>query len=184
MVSKIDTRIGCAGWSLRTDHAALFPGEGTHLARYSRRFNAVEINSSFYRPHQPRTYAKGASQVPDGFRFDVKFPRAATHQSRLRDADEVIDAFATQVSALGDRLGPVLVQLPPSLAFDEPVADSFFSALRAKLDAPVVCEPRHATWFAPAMDAFWARHGVGRVAADPSRVPEAAIAAGLCPASA
>jgi uncharacterized protein YecE (DUF72 family) len=178
MASTIEPRIGCAGWSIRSEHAALFPGDGTHLSRYALRFNAVEINSSFYRPHQPRTYAKWAAQVPDGFRFAVKFPRAVTHESRLAEPDATIDAFATQVSALGDRLGPILVQLPPSLAFDAPVADAFFARLRARLDGPVVCEPRHATWFAPAVDAFWVRHGVGRVGADPARVPEAATAGG------
>jgi uncharacterized protein YecE (DUF72 family) len=178
MASITDTRIGCAGWGISTAQAELFPGEGTHLERYARRFNAVEINSSFYRPHQPRTYAKWASLVPDGFRFAVKFPRAVTHQSRLREPGEVIDAFASQVSVLGDRLGPILVQLPPSLAFDAPLADAFFGALRERIDAPVVCEPRHATWFAPDVDAFWVRHEVGRVAADPARVPEAAVAGG------
>jgi len=171
-------RVGCAGWGIPTAHAALFPGEGTHLARYARRFNAVEINSSFYRPHQPRTYAKWASQVPDGFRFAVKFPRATTHLARLRDPDEAIDAFAIQVGALEDRLGPVLVQLPPSLAFDAEVADRFFFRLRSRIGTPVVCEPRHPSWFEPALDAFWLRHAVGRVGADPARVPEAAVAGG------
>ena len=167
-------RIGCAGWGLSAAHAAHFPGEGTHLERYARRFTAVEINSSFYRPHMPRTYAKWASLVPDDFLFAVKFPRAATHDARLRDADAVIERFVSEVSALGDRLGPVLVQLPPSLAFDADVADAFFAALRERVATPIVCEPRHATWFAPELEAFWQRHEVGRVAADPARVPLAA----------
>jgi uncharacterized protein YecE (DUF72 family) len=174
-------RIGCAGWGIPTAQAAMFPGEGTHLERYARHFGAVEINSSFYRPHLPRTYAKWASQVPDGFRFAVKFPRAVTHESRLREPDAVIDAFADQVGALGDRLGPVLVQLPPSLAFDAALADAFFDRLRERFDTPIVCEPRHASWFEPAMDAFWARFEVARVAADPVRVPAASIAGGAGP---
>lgn len=178
MSTGAEPRIGCAGWSIATAQAEFFPDEGTHLERYARRFNAVEINSSFYRPHQPRTYAKWAGQVPDGFRFAVKFPRAVTHQSRLREPDEVVAAFASQVRELGDRLGPVLVQLPPSLAFDADLAGAFFDTLESHLDAAIVCEPRHPTWFEPSVDAFWARHGVGRVAADPARVPEAAIAGG------
>ncbi|GAB2522060.1 DUF72 domain-containing protein [Lysobacter humi (ex Lee et al. 2017)] len=173
--------IGCAGWSIPGALATAFPGPGTHLERYARRFRAVEINSSFYRPHQPKTYAKWASQVPDGFRFAVKFPRAATHESRLREPGAIVDAFALQVAELGDRLGPVLVQLPPSLHFDAPVADAFFAAIRERIATPVVCEPRHASWFAPELDAFWVRHAVARVAADPARVPEAAIAAGAGP---
>ncbi|HEY4583631.1 MAG TPA: DUF72 domain-containing protein, partial [Lysobacter sp.] len=178
MTTSGDLRIGCAGWGLPGAHALHFPGAGTHLERYARRFSAVEINSSFYRPHMPKTYAKWASQVPDGFLFAVKFPRAGTHDARLRDADAVIDRFAGEISALGDRLGPVLVQLPPSLAFDAPVADAFFAALRARVATPIVCEPRHPAWFAPELDAFWRRHGVGRVAADPARVPLAALPGG------
>lgn len=170
--------MGCAGWGIPTAQAAAFPGEGTHLARYARRLRCVEINSSFYRPHQRRTYERWAASVPDGFRFAVKFPRQVTHLARLRDAGEAIDAFASQVEGLGDRLGPVLVQLPPSLAFEAPVADAFFDALRGRLSTALVCEPRHPSWFAPGMDAFWTRHALGRVAADPARVPAAAIAGG------
>lgn len=178
MTTSGDLRIGCAGWGLPSAQAMHFPGEGTHLERYARRFSAVEINSSFYRPHMPKTYAKWASQVPDGFLFAVKFPRAGTHDARLRDADAVIDRFAGEIAALGDRLGPVLVQLPPSLAFDAPVADAFFGRLRESIAAPIVCEPRHATWFAPEVDHVWARHDVGRVGADPARVPPAAMPGG------
>lgn len=181
MTTHDHIRIGCAGWGIPTVQAALFPGAGTHLERYARRFGAVEINSSFYRPHLPKTYAKWASQVPDGFRFAVKFPRAATHESRLHEPDAVIERFASEVSALGDRLGPVLVQLPPSLAFDVDVASSFFGALRLRFRGAIVCEPRHPTWFAPELDAFWSRFDVGRVGADPARVPDAAVSGGAGP---
>lgn len=174
MTSGGDVRVGCAGWGLPTAKAEAFPGEGTHLARYARRFTCVEINSSFHRPHQRRTYERWAASVPAQFRFAVKFPRQVTHLARLHATDEAIDAFAAQVEGLGDRLGPVLVQLPPSLAFDEPVAEAFFAALRRRFEGAIVCEPRHATWFAPALDDFWMRHRVGRVAADPARVPPAA----------
>ncbi|WP_462116461.1 DUF72 domain-containing protein [Lysobacter xanthus] len=178
MATTGDVRIGCAGWGIPGAQAHLFEGEGTHLARYARRFRAVEINSSFYRPHQPKTYAKWAASVPDDFRFAVKFPRAVTHDARLRDPGAHIDAFAEQVGALGGRLGPVLVQLPPSLAFEPEVAPDFFARLRERIDGPVVCEPRHASWFAPEIDEVWSRFAVGRVAADPARVPAAAEAAG------
>lgn len=178
MEANGDLRIGCAGWGIPAAQASLFPGEGTHLARVARRFRAVEINSSFYRPHQPKTYAKWAASVPGDFRFAVKFPRAATHDARLVDAEPVIERFFAEARELGDRLGPVLVQLPPSLAFDPDVAALFFDALRQEFDGAVVCEPRHPTWFAPALDAFWRRFEVGRVGADPARVPAAAVAAG------
>ena len=174
-------RIGCAGWSVPGPLAAEFPGEGTHLMRYGRRMRCVEINSSFYRPHQARTYARWAESVPDDFRFAVKFPRTATHMARLLSPEAILDAFAAEVAGLGDKLGPALVQLPPSLAFDGETADAFFTAARERLAGPIVCEPRHATWFLPEVDRLWARHGVGRVAADPARVPEAARVGGAGP---
>lgn len=176
-----DVRIGCAGWGIPGVLADAFPGDGTHLQRYARRLRCVEINSSFYRPHQPRTYARWADSVPDDFRFSVKFPRTATHEARLRETRAIIDAFATQVAALGAKLGPVLVQLPPSLAFDAAVVDAFFAAMRERIRGPIVCEPRHATWFADHVDDVWERHEVGRVAADPARVPDAADAGGAGP---
>lgn len=178
MTAMGEIRIGCAGWSLSSRQSPLFPAEGTHLQRYSGCFGAVEINSSFYRPHPAKTYANWAAQVPEDFRFAVKFPRSVTHDARLLEPDAEIEAFALQVAGLGNRLGPVLVQLPPSLVFDADVAGTFFRALRARLDVAVVCEPRHPTWFEPALDAFWQHTGVARVAADPARVPEAGTPGG------
>src|SRR5579875_3870002 len=86
-------RIGCAGWSLPKEHSDRFPADGTHLVRYAARFPAVEINSSFYRPHRPATYARWAASVPADFRFSVKVPKAATHERRLVDVNDVLDGF-------------------------------------------------------------------------------------------
>jgi uncharacterized protein YecE (DUF72 family) len=86
-------RIGCAGWSLRAEQAALAPSDGSHLERYARVFDAVEINSSFYRPHRPQTYARWAESVPADFRFAVKMPKAISHGKRLRDCLGELDAF-------------------------------------------------------------------------------------------
>ena len=107
----------------------------------------MEINSSFYRPHKPATYTKWAGSVPDNFRFAVKVPKEATHARRLVDTEDVLDRFLPEATALGEKLGPLLVQLPPSLAFDADVADTFFAALRERFDGHVVLEPRHPTWF-------------------------------------
>lgn len=167
-------RIGTAGWSIPRQHGAAFPGEGTHLARYARQLCAVEINSSFYRPHRPATYARWAASVAPGFRFAVKVPREITHDRRLLDAAAPLGRFLAEVGALGDRLGPLLVQLPPSLRFDEALVGTFFSGLRAGFHGHVVCEPRHASWFTDDVDALLTRHAVARVAADPATVPRAA----------
>ena len=91
-------RIGCAGWSIHKDAAAAFPVEGSHLERYARVFPAVEINSSFYRPHKPETYARWADSVPDGFRFAVKVPRAITHGAAASNGAAGLNRSASQVS--------------------------------------------------------------------------------------
>jgi uncharacterized protein YecE (DUF72 family) len=166
--------VGVAGWSLPKPHAGLFPVAGTHLQRYAERFNAVEINSSFYRPHRPATYARWAACVPADFRFAVKVPREITHRRRLVGADDLLDQFLSEATHLGEKLGPLLVQLPPSLKFDAAVVTAFFAALRERLAGQVVCEPRHPTWFVPEVEALLCRFRVARVAADPAVVPAAA----------
>ncbi len=168
-------RIGTAGWSVPSRYAAEVPPGGSHLERYARRLNAVEINSSFYRPHQHKTYARWAQSTPPGFRFAVKVPKAITHESRLADCGARLDRFVAEVAGLGDKLGVLLVQLPPSLAFRESIADAFFDALRARTGVAVALEPRHASWFAPAW--AWSRTADrrGRPILRRSRVREPAV---------
>lgn len=171
-------RVGTAGWSLSTRFAGEFSGEGTHLERYGRVFEAVEINTTFYRPHRPATFARWAESVPAEFRFAVKVPKAITHERRLTGAEGLLDGFLDQVGGLGDRLGPLLVQLPPSLGFAGEVAEGFFAGLRQRFGGLVACEPRHATWFTEEADALLTGFRVGRVAADPAPVAAAAVPGG------
>ena len=110
--------IGCAGWSLPRAEQANFPAAGSHLERYASRFDAVEINSSFHRPHRPATYARWSAAVPASFRFAVKVPKTITHGLRLRQAGDLLETFLAEASGLGDKLGCLLVQLPPSLDFE------------------------------------------------------------------
>jgi uncharacterized protein YecE (DUF72 family) len=170
--------IGCAGWSLPRAAWPQFASAGTHLQRYASRFAAVEINSSFYRPHRPATYARWAASVPDNFRFAVKMPRRITHELRLRRTAEALSGFLAEVGALQHRLGCLLVQLPPSLAFDPAVAQAFFAALRHDFAGWVACEPRHPSWFSAEADALLTTYQVARVAADPAPVPAAAAPGG------
>jgi uncharacterized protein YecE (DUF72 family) len=176
-------RIGCAGWSIPSGHAHLF-GEGdSHLARYATRFDVVEINSTFHRPHQPRTFERWAASVPRGFRFSAKLPRRITHDARLHGTGDALTAFFDSIAGLGAKLGGVLVQLPPSLAFDARVADRFFAMLRRRCRARVACEPRHASWFTAPAEAVLVRHAVSRVAADPPLMDEAALPGGAVAAA-
>ncbi|MEJ1970346.1 MAG: DUF72 domain-containing protein [Rhizomicrobium sp.] len=171
-------RIGTAGWSLPKEHRGRFGGGASILTRYATRLNAVEINSSFYRPHRPATYARWAASVPEDFRFAVKVPKAVTHERRLADASAPLGSFLAECTALGEKLGPLLVQLPPSLRFDGKVAETFFRDLRRRFDGAVVCEPRHPTWFGGEADAMLKAAKIARVAADPARVPAAASPGG------
>ncbi len=166
-------RIGTAGWSLPRAVRACFPADGSVLERYAAKFNAVEINSSFYRPHRMQTYERWARVTPAGFRFAVKAPRTITHEARLTDCEAVLDAFLGQARALGEKLGPILVQLPPSLAFDPTLANSFFEDLRNRFTGLVVCEPRHASWFEPQAEAVLIGHRIARAATDPAMHPAA-----------
>ena len=170
--------VGCAGWSLRKEYFDLFDAEGSHLHCYAQRFNAVEINSSFYRSHRVDTYRRWADATPEHFRFAVKLPQQITHINRLAASDELIERFSAEIAGLGEKCGPILVQLPPSLYFDEPLANSFFNAMRSHVQTTIVCEPRHATWFSPEAVAMLVKHGVGRVAADPSIMPAASVPGG------
>lgn len=135
--------------------------------------NAVEINTSFYRPHKRQTWERWAASTPDDFQFSVKAPRLLTHEQRLEAPEAVLDVFAEQVAGLGDKLAVVLVQLPPSLIFEAALADAFFAAVRARFTAAVVCEPRHASWFEPEATRLMIDSNVARVAADPAKVPGA-----------
>ena len=166
--------IGTAACSLPRALAHEFPGDGEHLERYARRFSCVEINSSFYRPHRVETYARWAAMTPPHFRFAVKLPRAITHDARLRGAREPLQAFLAQAAGLGAKLSVLLVQLPPSFAYEAPVVKTFFTLLRESWDGPVACEPRHASWFEGAADRALAALRISRVAADPARNADAA----------
>jgi uncharacterized protein YecE (DUF72 family) len=171
-------RIGTAGWSIAKDYADGFPREGSGLERYATVFTAAEINSSFHRPHRPSTWEKWRDSVPAGFRFSAKLPKTITHERRLVQCAELLPPFLEQVALLGDKLAVLLVQLPPSLAFNAEVAADFFGELGARSPALLACEPRHAGWFEPEADALLADLKVARVAADPARVPAAAVPGG------
>jgi len=172
------TRIGTAGWTIPARFRHFFPEPGSALERYAARFKAAEINSTFHRSHKPETYARWAAAVPDDFRFAAKLPRAITHDRRLLDSADLLDCFLEEVRILGHKLGPLLIQLPPSFAFDRVVAEAFLHLLRKRHEGVIVCEPRHPAWFDNGADRLLSDHGIARVAADPSRVPEAAFPGG------
>ncbi|WP_144404766.1 DUF72 domain-containing protein [Belnapia sp. F-4-1] len=167
-------RVGTAGWSIPAAQADRFPQGGSHLQRYSQRLPAVEINSSFYRPHRPSTYERWAASVPPDFRFAVKVPKEVTHTRRLANIAEPLARFLDEVRRLGPKLGPLLIQLPPSLVFQQDLVADCLRHLRNSFAGDLACEPRHPSWFTDEVDAVLVEHRVARVAADPAPVPRAA----------
>lgn len=155
--------------------APAFPPSGTSLERYAAVLSAVEINSSFHRPHQRKTYERWAASVPQDFKFAVKVPKLITHARRMIDIDQPLAQFLEQAGGLGAKLAVVLVQLPPTLAFDLQTVSQFFEKLRSELssDTLMACEPRHASWSPNEVDRCLAELRVARVVADPIILPDA-----------
>jgi len=165
----MNIRIGTAAWTLPKQHAHHFPAEGSHLIRYTQRLNCVEINSSFHRPHMLKTWQRWAATTPPHFKFAVKIPKTITHQAKLINTGALLQTFLDQVNGLGEKLGPLLIQLPPKLAFDEGIAHEFFTTFRELHTSQAVLEPRHASWFTPTVDRLLRDFEISRVAADPPK---------------
>jgi uncharacterized protein YecE (DUF72 family) len=131
--------------------------------------NCVEVNSSFYRPHQRKTWQRWAATTPSDFQFSVKAPKAVTHVAKLLNCDDLLGQFFEQIAGLDKKLGPVLVQLAPSHAFNQGVVRDFLGTLREMHRGPVALEPRNASWFAPEADRLLREFEITRVAADPAK---------------
>jgi uncharacterized protein YecE (DUF72 family) len=172
------SRIGTAGWSVPRVAIELFGGAGSQLERYASQFSCTEINTSVYRPHKAKTYERWAASVPSGFRFAVKMPRAITHEAKLRGCESLVCKFLDQIANLGEALGPVIIQLPPSFVFERVDTESFLSTFRHRFEGEAALEPRHLSWFEPDVDELLRAHRLARVAADPARRPEAAAPGG------
>jgi len=163
--------LGTAGWNVPASARDRVGGAGSHLERYAQALGAVEVNSSFYRPHRRQTYERWARVTPDDFRFSVKVPKVITHAPAAQQAD--IDRFLQETAGLGGKLAVFLVQFPPGKAYQEDSARQLFDALQASTPIPLVCEPRHASWFTDEVDRWLAERPISRVAADPSRAEKA-----------
>jgi uncharacterized protein YecE (DUF72 family) len=176
--SAAGLRIGMAGWSNPPQHKGQRRAEQSHLQYYAEHFSCVEINSSFYRSHRKSTYSAWNLATPASFRFAVKMPRAITHDGGLEDTGEATAQFFDDIEALQPKLGAVLVQLPPSLEFDAAHVRTFFKSMPKLGGTPLVCEPRHASWFTGAADALLERLNVTRVATDPTAFESARLPGG------
>jgi uncharacterized protein YecE (DUF72 family) len=171
-------RVGTSGWALSRSIAPGSTPDSTGLERYAEYFDCVEVNSTFYRLPRPATLERWRDSTPAAFRFAVKVPRAITHEAGLVEAGAEVLEFCKLVRRLEPKLGPLLVQLPPSLEFDAAVAERFFLQLVRAGAGQIVLEPRHESWFSAAVEQLLLEHGVARAAADPARAAGALQPAG------
>lgn len=162
--------IATAAWSISKTVADRFPSEGSGLSRYASVFSGVEINTTFYRRHRPSTFARWAGSVPEGFRFSLKLPKEITHVAAMRGIGALFQLFLADIAPLGEKRGPLLCQLPPSLAFDAEHMTRAFGTMRDAEPGPIFIEARHASWASEEALALLDTHAIDRVLADPAPV--------------
>lgn len=160
--------IGTSGWSVAHAVAPASRPGLSGLERYAEYFNAVEVNSTFYRLPLPKTVDRWRDATPAEFRFAVKLPRSITHEAGLIAAEAQTAQFCELVARFERKLGPLLVQLPPRLELQARVASRFLEHLRRVSPAPVVLEPRHVSWFTAEAERLLIDLSVARIAADPA----------------
>ena len=139
---------GTSGFSYKEWKGSFYPEDlpdSEMLRFYSSRLPAVEINNTFYRMPRAALLESWAEQVPDGFSFALKASQQITHRKRLKEAGEAVSYFLQVATTLGDRLGPVLFQLPPNLKKDLPRLSEFLAGLPPSFRAAF--EFRHDSWF-------------------------------------
>jgi len=159
--------VGTSGWQYRDWRHQFYPDglrASDWLAHYATRFPVVEVNSSFYRLPEPAAVGRWAQETPPGFLFAAKASRYLTHVRRLRDPGEPIQRLFERLAPLGPKLGPVLMQLPPTLSADAVLLDEALSVV--PVGHRVAVEPRHPSWFSDAVLDVLAKRGAVLCAAD------------------
>jgi uncharacterized protein YecE (DUF72 family) len=168
--------VGTSGWAYPEWKPAFYPADlprGRFLEHYGRTLGACEINATFYRLQSAETLGRWAAGVPDGFRFAVKAHRALTHsRGELDPGGSLATRFTESISHLGNRLGCVLIQLPPTRARDDGLLGRLLTVLPASV--PAALEFRHPSWDDPAVRARVIDAGGTVCVADTTgRVPDA-----------
>lgn len=143
-------RIGTAGWTVPPLLKAELAISGdSHLQVYSQIFNCVEINSSFYNDHKPETFIRWKNETPKYFKFAVKLSKVITHQTKLTGGAGLLKEKLEPILNLDEKLGMLLVQLPPSLVYEQKIFKKFCQAIRSLYAGPVAFEPRNESWENP-----------------------------------
>jgi uncharacterized protein YecE (DUF72 family) len=168
-MNRRSIRIGCSGWNYCSWKGRFYPEDlpaSRWLSYYASSFDTVEVNNTFYRLPESRTFASWSTQTPAHFVMAVKASRFLTHIKRLRDPEEPLQRLFSRASALGTRLGPVLYQLPANFHADLDRLESFLRALpmrltpRSKRRLQHVFEFRHSSWYDTKTYRLLERYGV------------------------
>jgi uncharacterized protein YecE (DUF72 family) len=163
-------RIGTSGWQYRHWKDRFYPAalpQARWLEFYADRFATVESNAAFYRLPEAGTFAAWAERTPDGFVMAVKVSRYLTHVRRLREPAGAVARLLERARRLGAKLGPLLLQLPPTLAEDRQALADTLAAFPA--GTRVAVEFRHDSWFTDGTRALLAEHGAALCLADSSQ---------------
>lgn len=159
--------VGTSGWQYRDWRGPFYP-EGLPqrrwLEHYAEHFATVEVNNAFYRLPERDTFAQWRARTPGDFCVAVKVSRYLTHIKRLREPEEPVARFVERATALGDRLGPVLLQLPPTLRADPAALDATLALFPREVRVAV--EPRHASWWTPETESVLKAHNAALCWAD------------------
>lgn len=159
--------IGCSGWQYKDWRGPFYPEDLPQrlwLEHYVHHFPTVEVNNAFYRLPERGTFAKWHDRTPQGFVVAVKMSRYLTHIKRLNDPQEPVRRFLGRAEALGERLGPVLIQLPPNLRSN---VDNLGATLACfPRDVRVAVEPRHRSWWTDEVRKVLEQHGAALCWAD------------------
>ncbi|MFF1276908.1 DUF72 domain-containing protein [Streptomyces marokkonensis] len=142
--------VGTSGWQYKDWRGVLYPAGlpvRLWLEEYAAHFATVEINNAFYRLPSRETFEAWRERTPPGFVVALKASRYLTHIKRLRDPEEPVDRLMSRAAGLGDRLGPVLLQLPPTLQADPALLRACLRRFPAS--TRVAVEPRHPSWWTP-----------------------------------
>ena len=174
--------IGTSGWSYQHWHEGIFyPPDlkkGKELEYYTKYFKSVELNASFYRLPQAKTFENWQKRTPKDFVFALKASRFITHIKKLKGIGEPWELFLQRALLLKEKLGPILFQLPPSLKFDQETLEEFLKIIikkAEKLKAHNLCfalEARHQTWFSQECFNLLRTYNVAFVYADSGRWPK------------
>ena len=159
-------RIGCSGWSYKDWQGNFYPkglAPKDYLSHYSKVFNCVEIDSSFYRIPNAFMVNHWRNNTPDGFLFSPKLPKKITHENKLKDSESTLLYFYSVVSKLKDKLGPIAIQLPPSIKVSThlDVMKDFISQLSPEFKHAI--EFRHKSWFTPETYALLRKNNIAMV---------------------